>query len=132
MNAAVIHGSNTSFQCSANKNSSFRWFGNLLESNGTVAIHTGNNIARDYKSMYSYKNGTNSSTLIIKSVNASHAGTYICVATHPTKNSSAELIVLGMYINSLIYKIESLIRSFVHCSALLCSLIRHSQVLFVH
>ena len=98
MNAAVIRGSNTSFICSANEPSSFRWLGNLLESKGTVVIHTGVKFARVYKSMYSYENGTSSSTLIIDSVNTSYAGTYICDVTHLTKNTSAELIVLGMYI----------------------------------
>ena len=98
VNAAVTRGSRVSFQCIANERSSFRWLGNLLESNGRIVEHTEIRFAKVDKSMFLYENGTSSSTLIIDSVNTSYAGTYICDTTDPMKNSSAELIVLGMYI----------------------------------
>ena len=87
-NIAVIEGESIALKCRADSEK-VRWFKDKI-------IYTGNRIATDSQSLYSFNDERKE--LLIDSSETMHAGEYTCEEVETVIKTSAEIIVLGMFI----------------------------------
>ena len=107
MNAAVVTGASASLNCSSDDETNLlRWW-HAYPGNVEKKIYTGSKWTNNFtfSEMYTVVHGNNEKThhLKIKTVNETIAGTYTCQEPGLGLRSSAELIVLGEWLNARDY-----------------------------
>ena len=104
MNVAVVTGASTSLNCSSDDaTNKLRWFHAVYPGNVEERIYTGEKLKDNstYSKLFNVDANNNGTfNLNIKTVNESIAGTYTCEEPDEGTRMSAELIVLGEWLNA--------------------------------